>query len=160
MIPAGPGEAAALECLGSFLMLNNLIRSVAEPAARGEINPPRAVAPPVPRSHRSLPGLLAFFYGALNTSFNQLYDFNLAQLLTRMDDKVLKTPQIAGWFNGAIFHGLLAFAAKLQPSPAPAQTASDCRGVCLLSRGCQSAMQIPPVAPRCNYQQGHIPSAR
>lgn len=92
MIPAGPLEAAALECLGSFLMLNNLIRSVAEPAAGGEINPPNAAAPPAPRSPGSLPGLLAFCYGALNTSFNQLYNFNLAQLLTRMDDKVLKTP--------------------------------------------------------------------
>ena len=147
MIPAGPLEAAALECLGSFLMLNNLIRSVAEPAARGEINPPNTAAPPAPRSRRSLPGLLAFFYGPLNTSFNQLYNFNLAQLLTRMDDKVLKTPQIAGWFNSAIFHGLLAFAAKPQPSPAPVQTASDCRRICLLSRSCQSAMQIFPVSP-------------
>lgn len=121
MIPAGPLEAAALECLGSFLMLNNLIRSVAEPAAGGEINPPHATAPPAPRS---FPGSLAFFYGALNTSFNQLYNFNLAQLLTCMDDKVRRTPQIAAWFNGAIFHGLLAAAADRQPSPAqpsPAQ---------------------------------------
>lgn len=143
MIPAGPLEAAALECLGSFLMLNNLIRSVAEPAAHGEINPPNIaereregrLAPSLPpsfpprthtdtlapthsRSHLPLPGLLAFFYGALNTSFNQLYNFNLAQLLTRMADEIRKTPQIAGWFNSAIFHGLLAFAAKLQPSPA------------------------------------------
>lgn len=111
-------------------MLNNLIRSVAEPAARGEINPPHAAVPPAPRS-RPAPVLarFAFFYGALNTSFNQLYNFNLAQLLTRMDDKVLKTPQIAGWFNSAILHGLLAGAAELQPSPAPAQAAGG--SVCL-----------------------------
>lgn len=40
MIPAGSLEAEVLECLGSFLMLNNLIRSVTAPAAPGEINPP------------------------------------------------------------------------------------------------------------------------
>lgn len=156
MIPAGPLEAAALECLGSFLMLNNLIRSVAEPAARGEINP----LPAPPRAHLSLPALLAFFYGALNTSFNQLYNFNLAQLLTRMDDKVLKTPQIAGCLNSAIFHGLLAFAAKLQPSPASVQAASARRRSCLLSWSCQSAMQILPASLLCNYRQGRVPSAR
>lgn len=140
-------------------MLNNLIRSVAEPAARGEINPPRAAAPPAPRSRCALPGLLAFFYGALNTSFNQLYNFNLAQLLTRMDDKVLKTPQIAGWFNSAIFHGLPALAAKQPPSPAPARLRGCPRGR-LRRRRCQSAPRIFPASPLCNYQQGHVPSAR
>lgn len=36
------------------------------------------------------------FYEALNTSFNQLRNFNFTQLSARMSDEVVKTPQIVG----------------------------------------------------------------
>ena len=69
------------------------------------------------------------FYEALNTSFNQLHNFNFAPLSARMSDEVVKTPQIAGRVTGppGLFpcppnrhHPLLQRALSLHPTPSSA----------------------------------------
>lgn len=113
------------------------------PLAPPAFTPPPALSifptlPPTPPLPQPKP--TSSFYEPLNTSFNQLHNFNFTQLSARMSDEVVKTPQIADRGDRAT-RPPPTFPSSSQPSlspapthPSPSQPGRDSRAFC----NCQS----------------------